>query len=302
MKVVSIINFKGGVGKTTLTTNLGAYAASVGKRVLLIDIDPQTNLTFSFIAQEDWREKYSDKKTISNFFEAVQRREEVLPALSDLIISNVNGSKVDLLSSHMKLINSDLKLASLLAGNDGISLAANYMHGVSFLSKALSKLGKYDIVLIDCPPSFNLMVKNAIYASTYYIVPTKLDYLSTMGVDYLVDTLKKYEEECNGHIAQLNRQGYKQLSLNMLGVVPMMVTIRNNQPEKAQLKYLKKLQEEYYMFQWVRNNNEVFGTELFDKKGNIVPSILSRIIQRSDRKLIKHELDLLCEDFLKKLK
>ncbi len=59
MQIVSVINYKGGVGKTTLTANLGAYAASKGKRVLLIDADPQTQLTFNFISVEDWKKLFS---------------------------------------------------------------------------------------------------------------------------------------------------------------------------------------------------------------------------------------------------
>ena len=68
MKVVSIINYKGGVGKTTITSNLAAGLATKGYKVLAIDLDPQSNLTFSFVGIDDWKEKYSEKKTIRNWF------------------------------------------------------------------------------------------------------------------------------------------------------------------------------------------------------------------------------------------
>ena len=67
MKIVSVINYKGGVGKTTLTANLGAYAASKGKRVLMIDLDPQSSLTFSFMTPDSWRDKYFENRTMKNF-------------------------------------------------------------------------------------------------------------------------------------------------------------------------------------------------------------------------------------------
>ena len=71
MKVVSVINYKGGVGKTTLTANLGAYAAMRGLSVLMIDLDPQTHLTFSFMAEEDWQRRYKDSKTLKKYFDSV---------------------------------------------------------------------------------------------------------------------------------------------------------------------------------------------------------------------------------------
>ena len=73
VKVISVINYKGGVGKTTLTANLGAYAASEGRRVLMIDLDPQASLTFSFMSPEKWRGMYADTKTMQNYFEAIVR-------------------------------------------------------------------------------------------------------------------------------------------------------------------------------------------------------------------------------------
>lgn len=78
MKVVSVINYKGGVGKTTLTANLGAYAASQGKRVLMIDFDPQTQL--------HWKDKYAEIRTLRNYFDAVIKNDFLLPALKNFLI------------------------------------------------------------------------------------------------------------------------------------------------------------------------------------------------------------------------
>src|SRR5262245_37505550 len=77
MKVVSIINYKGGVGKTSLTANLGAELAWRGKKVLLIDLDAQASLTFSFIRPEDWISEFSDKLTIKSWFDGFEKGKPV---------------------------------------------------------------------------------------------------------------------------------------------------------------------------------------------------------------------------------
>ena len=105
MKVVSVINYKGGVGKTTLVSNLAAYAASQGKRVLMIDLDPQMSLTLSFMPVEAWERSYADIKTLKNFFNAIINS-MTPPDLSELAIPvssllSLSGSRLDLISSHL---------------------------------------------------------------------------------------------------------------------------------------------------------------------------------------------------------
>ena len=81
MKVVSVINYKGGVGKTSLTTNLGAELAWRGKKVLLLDLDAQASLTFSFISPDDWRDNYENEGTIKSWFESFENGLECLAVL-----------------------------------------------------------------------------------------------------------------------------------------------------------------------------------------------------------------------------
>ena len=85
MHVISVINYKGGVGKTTITANLAAELAWRGKDVLIIDLDPQASLTFSFIRPEEWHDDFSNSKTIKNWFDSFSDSSSV--DLNDLIIS-----------------------------------------------------------------------------------------------------------------------------------------------------------------------------------------------------------------------
>src|ERR1700682_5556671 len=116
MKTVSVINYKGGVGKTSLTANLGAELAWRGLRVLLIDLDAQASLTFSFISAEEWERKYERDRTIKAWFDSFETGEKL--GLSQLIVKpeRVNRQlfgrgSLDVIYSHLGLINVDLELA-----------------------------------------------------------------------------------------------------------------------------------------------------------------------------------------------
>ena len=307
MKVVSIINYKGGVGKTTLTANLGAYAAVKGLRVLLIDLDPQTHLTFSFMTPEYWRRKYADEKTLKNYFEPIIKGGEV-PPLSSLTIPiktgnllNVNDVKLDLISSHLELINIDIELAGLLVGTTPATLAANSLKGYSYLRGELERIkNDYDLVLIDCPPNFYVMVKNAILASDFYLVPARLDYLSTLGVEELKKKIDAYIIQYDEYVKSIGDHRYKPVFLTMLGVVPMMVNIaKGDELVSVQKSYLTELKKQPgKIFHYVRNNPTVFG----DSPSGGVPAVLSRPRFNLTAKKIVAELNELGEEFLNAIK
>ncbi|WP_205895237.1 ParA family protein [Metapseudomonas otitidis] len=85
MHIVSVINYKGGVGKTTVTANIAGELAWRGKKVLLIDTDAQASLTFSFVAPDTWDQNYKESKTIKSWFDAISQGNEP-PPLSDVVI------------------------------------------------------------------------------------------------------------------------------------------------------------------------------------------------------------------------
>jgi len=110
MHVILIINYKGGVGKTTITANLAAELARRGLHILLIDVDPQTNLTLSFVTPEEWQKQYSETKTIRKWFKSFEEGQLPLD-LSEIIFSpmRVNNQlkeleateRVDMIASHL---------------------------------------------------------------------------------------------------------------------------------------------------------------------------------------------------------
>ncbi len=303
MKVISVINYKGGVGKTTLTANLGAYAASQGKRVLLIDLDPQTHLTFNFITIEDWKKNFSAGKTLRDFFKPVISGKNDTKPLSELAIPVHAGEyDMDIVSSHLNLIDTDMELAAMIIATTPQLLAATSLKTFCYLRNALFAVkNKYDLVLIDCPPSFYVMVKNAILASDYYIVPTKLDYLSVLGIENLQGSIKNLLRLYDDYSKILEDDIYTPINIKALGAVPTMVKyLKGNELIAANKEYLQEIEDRhFYIFKSIRNNSSVFGVA--PKVG--VPIVLTKpkaFFQKS-QKIIVDELKELGGEFLSRL-
>lgn len=204
MKVVSVINYKGGVGKTTITANLASEMVRKNKRVLVIDLDPQTNLTFSYIKVEKWRSEYEKNRTIKYWFDSIIDGTRPIPTFRDLIVKN-NG--VDLICSHLGLIDVDIELAAGLSAGTERQHKNNFIKTYSYIKNELITLkDEYDIVLFDCPPNFSIVTKNALVASDYYVVPAKMDYLSTLGINQLKNHVDSLVEQYNHYIVEDNKK------------------------------------------------------------------------------------------------
>ncbi|MFC9436426.1 ParA family protein [Nocardia sp. NPDC057030] len=251
MRVVAVMNYKGGVGKTTLTANLGAVAASRGLRVLLIDLDPQTNLTFSFFSIDDWHDRLKDDRTIKQWYDGEMPGRDI--QLADLVVTpervnralkNPDG-QLDLISSHLGLIDIDLELAALLGGTttlDGSKRRFLDLHGCLRRALADSAFTTYDLVLIDCAPNFGLVTKTAIAASEQILVPAKADYLSTLGLDYLAGNCAGLVQQFNDYVSHGRSIGdYGLIDPCFLGVVFTMVQIYSQQVTVAQHAYIEEV-------------------------------------------------------------
>ncbi|HTJ39231.1 MAG TPA: AAA family ATPase [Dactylosporangium sp.] len=202
MSVVSVINYKGGVGKTTVTANIGAELAARGRKVLLIDLDPQASLTYSFYLPAD----FDEQPTIRAWFEAfvATRAPESLfsyvlaPHTVNAIVQPLGGH-LHLIASQLGLVDVDLDLAAGLGGSRFQRSSPRYLQVYRLLADALADplFAGYDTVLIDCPPNFNLVTRTALVASDYVVVPARPDYLSTLGIDLLRNRLSRLVEEYN---------------------------------------------------------------------------------------------------------
>lgn len=189
--VVSSINLKGGVGKTALSVNFAAYCGMQGRKTLLIDLDPQTNATFSTIGVQEWNDVAKKNGTVADLLGARNHTSAQgnTKKIEQVIIKNV-FQNVDLIPSHIDLFTVDLDLAS-----------ARFRE--TKLKNALKPvIDQYDIIICDCPPNLTIPTQNALAVSTHYIVPVTLDFLSSIGVGLLVKRVEEFGADLEHELSQ----------------------------------------------------------------------------------------------------
>jgi len=166
-KIISLLNHKGGVGKTTSAINIGAGLVELGKKVLLIDLDPQANLTLSLGIP---RQRYS-------IYEAVRGESELVPYTVKEGLDVVT-STLDLSGAEMELINE--------AGRE-------------FIMRELFDpiVDSYDFIIIDCPPSLGLLTLNALTSSDYVYIPLQTEFLALQGLAKIKQVIDKVRFRLN---------------------------------------------------------------------------------------------------------
>ena len=170
-KIISFLNHKGGVGKTTTVASLGAALAGKGYRILLVDLDAQTNLTSSLLQEEPELSVYDSLI-----------RDKKLP------IYPVK-ERLDLVPASSEMISIELELAKKI-GTEGR------------LRRALEKVAKdYEYILLDCPPSLGLVSINALAASTDVIVPLTAEALPTKGLTKIAETIELVQSSVNEQLS-----------------------------------------------------------------------------------------------------
>lgn len=267
MKVVAVINHKGGVGKTTLTANLGAGLAARGRRVLLVDLDSQASLTVSFVSQDEWQAHVMPDRTIKRWFDALGS-EGALPDLADLIYSPMpvrtaltdTRGYLDLVAAHRDLADVDVDLAVRVREDDSRYLPTHRRLRDGLRSRALDE---YDIVLIDCAPHFGIMARNAVLASDLLLIPTKPDYLSTNGVDSLAQKVRGSVREFNERLLATRGRRFdlRPLEVPPMEVVFTMVQVYADQPIETQRTYISRVRAlgAPTFSTYVRENKAVYG-------------------------------------------
>ncbi len=192
--VIASINLKGGVAKTTTTVGLGQVLSGVfGKKVLIIDLDPQTNATTMLIGEEKWLQLDENGYTLATLFSDAISGKNTFDLSKTLQVSvgdTTEARTLDLLPSSLQLIDLQDKLTLMPAGQFGTR------NPVTILLRGIKDiLNNYDYILIDCPPNLGYITLNGLRIADGYVIPTIPDVLSTYGIPQIVTRINTFSSE-----------------------------------------------------------------------------------------------------------
>lgn len=188
MHIIAVLNQKGGVGKTTTTVNLAAYLAKAGKRVLVIDFDPQGNATSGLGI---------DKTTVeATAYDVISGKAEL-----DRAIYESANIHLSIMPSNANLAAAEIELAD--------------KHGRELYLRNLIQSLDYDVIFIDCPPSLGLLTINALAAAQWLLIPVQAEYYALEGLGQLLDVFARVRQSLN-------------TQLELLGVLVTMFDSRNS--------------------------------------------------------------------------
>jgi len=197
-KRLSVINFKGGVGKTTLALHIGCYLATrksedeaPAARVLLVDVDHQSSLSIVTLDPGPWEAACKAGMTVDRVFSAFTQQGIQMPG-QEIIVKHPFGGRyptIDIVSSQFELDDTEIDLASTTIGNPILS----EWQKRTLLCRWLNESGAddaYDFIVFDCPPATKIVSQNAIAASHAYVVPVIPESMAMRGVTHFVNLVK----------------------------------------------------------------------------------------------------------------
>ena len=243
-KVLSIINMKGGVGKTTLSIGIADYLSGIGKKILLIDADPQFNATQAMIVYY----KNEDCESEENFYNT-----EVLP--QEKTIYRLFKPQVDMMHAYNTPTANELIInlkdnLDILCGDLNLVLV-NKVSDHTFVRRIWNFIDdnslrdEYEYIIIDCPPTLTIYTDSALMASDYYLIPNRIDRYSIVGIDSLQKAVHNLIRE-------------ERINLKCIGLVYTMVTSSVKQ-EKLKTNF--------------ENKKAVNDIDIFSSKTSVVNNI-----------------------------
>ena len=213
--VISTVNMKGGVGKTTLTVNLATCLAKYqAKKVLILDLDSQISATLSLMAPHDFAQLRKRRRTLTYLLDGIiQPNPYSKLTIRDIIYPNVcNIPGLSLLPGDIELY--DEYLVSEMLHKQAIAQAKtdfdavwNHFEGLLMRQILEPIRGEYDFIIMDCPPGYNLLTRSGLAASDYYLLPARPEPLSVVGMQLLERRIAKLKESHQSNLVNIHLLG-----------------------------------------------------------------------------------------------
>lgn len=239
-KVISVINMKGGVGKTSISTGISDFLANSNYNILFIDIDPQYNGTQTLLTHyknEDFYQEMLDaEKTICKLFQTKKKVGEanIVPDKEEIVVELKEN--LDIICGDLNLITINNSIENRLSAKLNKFIEKNNLKNI------------YDFIIIDCPPTLTIYTDSALIASDYYFIPNKIDRYSIIGIDLLQEAIKDL----------INDHGLK---LECIGLVYTLVDEKASPVKQERLKNI------------FESKDIVKEIEIFDSKFRYISSM-----------------------------
>jgi cellulose biosynthesis protein BcsQ len=290
--VISTVNMKGGVGKTTLTVNLATCLAKHHqKRVLVLDLDAQISATLSMMAPHDFAQMRKKRRTLTYLLDGViQPNPYSKLAIRDLIcpgICNIEG--LELLPGDIELydeylVSEMLHQQAIAEGNPDFNRVWNHFEGI-LMGQILAPIrDEYDFIIMDCAPGYNLLTRSGLAASDFYILPARPEPLSVVGMQLLERRIAKLRE---------SHQDVQPLRIHLLGIA--FILSAGGLMGRYYRQVMRRVQEDFQPQQLFQNSipmdvNVAKAVDMF------MPVVLGMPNSSGSRAFLK-----LTEEFLAKL-
>lgn len=216
--IISTVNMKGGVGKTTLTVNLATcLAKNHQQKILVVDLDAQISATLSLIAPQDFAKLRKKRRTLSYLIEKqIRPKSRSNLTIEDLIYPNIcDIPGLDLLPGDLELydeylVSQTLHQSAVTQANHDFAQVWNHFERWLVANLLTPLQDRYDFILLDCAPGYNLLTRSGIAASDFYLLPARPEPLSLVGIQLLERRIAKLKE---------NHLEIDPVNLSLLGIV-----------------------------------------------------------------------------------
>ncbi|NEO79077.1 AAA family ATPase [Moorena sp. SIO4G3] len=271
---IALFNHKGGVSKTTTTFNLGWMLASKGKRVILVDTDPQCNLTgmvLGFSTKKELEEVYKTNQHIkAALAPAFESQPRLIEAVDCIPIEKQDG--LFLLPGHVGLAEYEVTLGIAQELSGSIQTLKNLPGSIYYLLEETANKFSADYILIDMSPSLSSINQNLLMTSDFFIIPTSPDLFSVMAIDSLATILPKWNQWAKkaSELPVLKEADYPFPKVNplFLGTIIQNYRIRNKKPSAAFQKWMDQIKDaiEDRLFPALSREGMVFPQQVYSEQ------------------------------------